>query len=215
MTAWRAMARACWVTPNDQAAHSVPLLAARLQAHYLTWMLPFEDVRSPPLPNASGTHVLRLSFRVPGPLLWCSALVLHFHARLQCSSFWCSSQQRPFSIFLANHRIPPPPSPPAPPAPPLCPRRPACLLPASLRCLLECAMRTRPLRGIIRAAPLCTCRRPLPPLTCAHVDVSMRLMRNLCNLTRTHGRVWLSCVDLSWLEPPRVAAALRTTVCLD
>ena len=44
-TAWRVMAASCWVTPNDQASPSLPQLAATLQAHYLTWMLPFEQVR--------------------------------------------------------------------------------------------------------------------------------------------------------------------------
>lgn len=46
MTAWRKMAKACWVTSNEAAAPSVPTLAARLQAHYLTWMLPFEQART-------------------------------------------------------------------------------------------------------------------------------------------------------------------------
>eukprot|EP00892_Ulva_mutabilis_P011391 jgi/Ulvmu1/8624/UM046_0025.1 len=40
-TAWRVMATACWVTPT--AAPDIPQLAARLQAHYLTWILPFEQ----------------------------------------------------------------------------------------------------------------------------------------------------------------------------
>ena len=38
---WRALVGPCWLT-GDKAAPHLPRLAARLQAYYYTWLLPFE-----------------------------------------------------------------------------------------------------------------------------------------------------------------------------